>query len=44
MTDVELLLRHSNTWNPLTTCKQMGNIEKDYQQTIINECDSHGAP
>ena len=27
MTDVELLVIHSNSWNHLTVCKQMSNVE-----------------
>ena len=27
MTDVKLLLLHSNTWNHLTVCKQMADVK-----------------
>ena len=31
MTDIELLVLHSNTWNFLTVCKQISNVESKYQ-------------
>ena len=34
MTDIELLLLQSNTWNCLTVCKQMINSKLNYSYLI----------